>query len=149
MGHLSVAHPGIADLFRYRFGELSPPQEKAVAAHLSACDACRLELHRLSAASDAVPAPGAADQRKLMSRLRAWQAGPATADRTGEALKRRVALEIAPYVGSRAADSILQPVVEDGRNLLSSVSPLLTMFLGRRATEHLVSHVVEHAIVRT
>ena len=123
MAHLSMGHPGIADLLRYRFGEVNPPREKAVAAHLSACDACRLELHRLSAASAAVPSPGAADQRKLMSRLRAWQAAPATAERTGEALKRRVALEIAPYVGSRAADSILQPVVEDGGICSSSSAP--------------------------
>ena len=144
-----MAHPGIDDLLRYRFEELSPARQKAVAAHLNSCDACRLELHRLCVASDAVSTPGAADPRELISRVRAWQAAPATADRTGEALKRRVAVEIAPYVGSRAADSILQPVAEDGRNLVSSVSPLLTMFLGRRASEHLVSHVVEHAIVRT
>jgi hypothetical protein len=68
--------------------------------------------------------------------------------RTGEALKRRVAGAIEPYLGKRAADTLLHSVREDGRDLLSNVAPILTMFLGRRAAGHLVSHVVEAAIVR-
>ena len=88
------------------------------------------------------------DLHDLLTKMREWETGPSGAERTGEALKQRVAGEIGPYVGKRAAHAILEPVAEDGRNLLSSVSPLLTIFLGRRATENLVSHVVEHAIVR-
>ena len=100
-------------------------------------------------AHDAAGTPAASDLQDLLTRVRAWESGAVRAERTGDALKQRVAGEIAPYLGKHATHSILQPVVEDGRNLLSSLSPLLTMFLGRRAAEHLVSHVVEHAIVRT
>ena len=64
-------------------------------------------------------------------------------------IRRRVAIAIEPYVGRRAADSLLKSVREDGRDLLSNVAPLLTMFLGRRAAGQLVSHVVETTIVRT
>jgi hypothetical protein len=91
---------------------------------------------------------GAAGLRELLERVRAWESGSSAGKRRGEALKRRVAGEIEPYLGKHAAHSILEPVADDGRNLLPSVSPLLTIFLGGRATEYLVSRVVERAIVR-
>ena len=65
-----------------------------------------------------------------------------------EALKRRVAGSIEPYLGKAAANAMLQSVRADGRNLLSNVAPILTMFLGRRAAGNLVSYVVDTAIVR-
>jgi hypothetical protein len=138
----------VSTLFRYRFGELAPPREKTVAAHLSICTACRQELHRLRTAPEDMATPQATDLQELLARVRGWEAGPSGAERKGEALKRRVAAELEPYLGKHAAQAILQPVVDDGGNLLSSLLPLLTMFLGCRATEHLVSSVVEHAIVR-
>src|SRR4051812_46610395 len=92
---------------------------------------------------DSVDPTGAAGLRELLARVRGWESGASAAKRTGEALKRRVAGEIEPYIGKHAAHSILEPVADDGRNLLPSVSPLLTIFLGRRATEHLVSRVVD------
>jgi hypothetical protein len=52
-------------------------------------------------------------------------------------------------LGKRAADTLLQPVREEGRDLLSNVAPLLIMFLGRRAAGNLVSYVEETAIVRS
>jgi hypothetical protein len=123
--------------------------EKTVSKHLMQCDACRLDFQRLSAADDAaVPAAPADDVNNLMVRLRGWERSDSRPARNGEALKRRVAGAIEPYLGKRAADTLLQPVREDGRDLLSNVAPLLTMFLGRRAAGNLVSYVVETAIVR-
>ena len=84
----------------------------------------------------------------MLARIRAWERGESRPARSGEALKQRVANAIEPYVGRRAADSLLKSVREDGRDLLSNVAPLLTMFLGRRAAGPLVSHIVETAIVR-
>jgi hypothetical protein len=122
--------------------------EKTVSKHLLQCDACRQNFQRLSAADDGAAAP-AVDVNSLMVRLRGWERSESRPARNGEALKRRVAGAIEPYLGKRAVDTLLQPVREDGSDLLSNVAPLLTMFLGRRAAGNLVSYVVETAIVRT
>jgi hypothetical protein len=133
----------------HRFGELSGQVEKLVSKHLLQCDVCRLDFQRLSAADDtAVPAAPADDVNGLMVRLRGWERSESRPARNGEALKRRVAGVIEPYLGKRAVDTLLQPVREDGRDLLSNVAPLLAMFLGRRAAGNLVTYVVETAIVR-
>ena len=143
-------HPDIEILVCHRFGELSRQMEKAVSKHLLQCDACRRDFQRLSAADDTtVPAAPVDDVNSLMIRLRGWERSESGPARNGEALKRRVAGAIEPYLGKRAADTLLQPVREDGRDLLSNVAPLLTMFLGRRAAGNLVTYVVETAIVRT
>jgi anti-sigma factor RsiW len=133
----------------HRYGELSPQSEKTVSRHLKACETCRVEFQRLSAALD-MPAPptSADDVGGLLSRLRTWESGESQPQRNSEALKRRVAGSIEPYLGKAAADALLQPVREDGRNLLSNVAPVLAVFLGRRAAGNLVSCVVETAIVR-
>jgi len=107
-----------------------------------------MEFQRLGAAGDPA-APAVADElNSLLVRLRGWESGASRLVRSGEELKRRVAGAIEPYLGKRAADTLLAPVRDDGRDLLSGVAPLLTMFLGRRAAGPLVSHIVETAIVR-
>lgn len=123
--------------------------EKTVSRHLMACDACRLEFQRLSAAQDTTaPVVPADDVDRLLGRLRRWEIGASQPERNSQAMKRRVAGAIEPYLGKRAADTLLHPVREDGRNLLSNLAPLLTMFLGRRAAGNLVSYVVDITIVR-
>jgi hypothetical protein len=123
--------------------------EKTVSKNLMQCDACRRNFQRLSATDDAaVAAPPADEVSSLLVRFRGWERGESAPARNGEALKRPVAGATEPYLGKRAADTLLQPVREDGRDLLSNVEPLLTAFLGRRASRNLVSHVVETAIVR-
>jgi hypothetical protein len=107
-----------------------------------------MEFQRLGAAGDPA-APGVADELNcLLVRLRGWESGESRLVRSGEALKRRVADAIEPYLGKIAAETLLAPIRDDGRDLLSKVAPLLTMFLGRRAAGPLVSHIVETAIVR-
>jgi hypothetical protein len=121
--------------------------QKTVSQHLMACDACRTEFQRLGAAEDiTVPAVPADELNSLLVRLRGWENSESRLPRNGEALKRRVAGAIEPYLGKNAADKLLTPVRDDGRDLLSNIAPILTMFLGRRG--HLVSYVVETAIVR-
>jgi hypothetical protein len=113
-----------------------------------ACDACRLEVQRLSAAGEPAAPAVAADLNNLLGSLRGWESSASRLAKSGEALKHRVASAIEPYLGKEATDALLAPVREDGRDLLSQVAPLLTMFLGRRAAGPLVSHIVETAIVR-
>jgi hypothetical protein len=107
-----------------------------------------MEFQRLSAAADLAASAVADELNDLLVRLRGWESGESRLVRSGEALKRRVAGAIEPYLGKGAADKLLASVRDDGRDLLSSVAPLLTMFLGRRAAGPLVSHIVETAIVR-
>ena len=132
----------------HRFGELPLQLEKSVSQHLIACDACRIEFQRLSAAGDPAPPAMADELNSLLVRLRGWESSESRLVRNGEELKRRVAGAIEPYLGKGAAATLLAAVRSDGGNLLSGVAPLLTMFLGRRAAGPLVSHIVETAIVR-
>ncbi len=112
----------------HRFGELNRQMDKMVSQHLMACDACRLDFQRLSTADDgAAPTAPVDDLNSLLVRLRGWDCGESRPLRTGEALKQRVAGAIEPYLGKRAVDTLLQPVREDGSNLLSNVAPLLTI----------------------
>jgi hypothetical protein len=83
-----------------------------------------------------------------MATLRGWENHELPPAKRHEELKHRVAGAIEPYLGKGATHALLAPVTADGRDLLSQVAPLLTMFLGRRAAGPLVSHVVETAIVR-
>lgn len=123
--------------------------EKTVSQHLTACETCRLEVRRLSAALDtAAPPIPAGDVVRLLSSLKKWESGESLPERNNEALKRRVAGSVESYLGKAAARALLQSVHEDGRNLLSNMAPILTMFLGRRAAGNLVSCVVDAAIMR-
>lgn len=142
-------HPDIETLVTHHFGELAPPLEKSVALHVAGCAECQLELGRLGAAGDQTPPaepPKGADA--LLTKLRYWESESTETHSLGE-LKLRVESTLAPYLGKSAAKSLLQTVRHDGRDVLTQVAPLLTIFLGRRAAGNLVSHVVENAIVNT
>jgi hypothetical protein len=60
--------------------------------------------------------------------------------------KQRVAREISPYLGAAGAQQILARVTPEGENLIPNVEPVLAAFLGRRAAQCVVDHVI--AIVR-
>lgn len=83
---------------------------------------------------------------KIRSEIRAFQAARSD-DRWHAEMKSRVAREIGPFLGSNGARMLLQPVAENGRNLLSTIEPVLAEFLGPRAASELVSHVVDTSIV--
>jgi len=141
-----LEHLDIEALASLLFGELQAYRVRAVRHHLAGCALCRQEFERLQQSLecgpvDCDPAP---DTDTLLATLRDWETSGVQA---GDALKRRIAIELAPYVGQAGADTLLRPVQDDGRNLLSRIAPLLTVFLGRRAAGNLVSRVVEKTIV--
>jgi hypothetical protein len=145
-------HPDIAALASLYFEELPVPEARSVTQHLSGCAPCRQEFERFRASVDGAvegESSVAADCDRLLNRLREWETTTADSGLQGEALKRRIAEELAPYLGKAGADALLQPVDDDGGDLLTKVTPLLTMFLGRKAAGKLVSRVVEKTIVGT
>lgn len=85
---------------------------------------------------------------KLLIRLRNWEAGLPEPDVLGPAIRRLVAQEIGFFLGGNAAREIVEPVTDDGSNLLPAIQPYLGRFLGRKAAAHLSSHIIEVAIVR-
>jgi hypothetical protein len=96
--------------------------------------------------SAAAPAKGLATLQARLQELIAERAKP---DRRGAVLQRKVAAEIAPFLGHRAANRLLGSVSENGEDLLCIIEPVLANFLGDRAAAELVSHLVDSAIGRT
>ena len=62
-------------------------------------------------------------------------------------VKVRVAAELGPYFGSTTR-KVLKDVLTEGGNLLSTVEPALALFVGVKAAERLVTHIVDVSIVR-
>jgi hypothetical protein len=150
-------HPDIESLFRYREGECPREHQKAIERHLRACPECRLELRRIgdawnSGAGSAAPASALDDDPGLLASLLAGiqvlESGTAKGGYTVEGTKRRVAGCLEKYLGALTAGKILQSAADDGSNLLSTVEPVLALFLGRKAAGCLVSRIVEAANVR-
>jgi hypothetical protein len=83
----------------------------------------------------------------IQNAIRKWSAEQSR-ERTGPGLRRRVAHQITPYLGSAAAHRVLGGVSETGDNLLSTVEPVLALFLGVRAASRVVDRVVETVLVR-
>jgi hypothetical protein len=79
----------------------------------------------------------------VLSRARDWNAGHEPA-KTREVLTDGVR----PYLGDRATDRLVSGAAPDGHDLLSSVEPVLAIFLGRRAAGRLVTRVFNRALVR-
>ena len=125
-------------------------QTRSVQSHLDQCDDCRLELRRLQYAlgDQQALAPDGTGLARVRSAIQKWEGSASQTGRTGAPVKRRVAHEIAPFLGPEATDSILQPVAPGGENLLSSIEPVLALFLGGRAAARLVTYVVDAALIR-
>lgn len=136
-------HPDLETLFGYREGSLAEVERRSVEAHIRGCAACRLETERMRHfPNHPVEPPPVQD---LLARLARKQRGWTEA--SGPALKRKVALELAPYVGLEAAEAILQEVADNGENLLSTVDAALRLFLGKAAASRLTSRIVDRAIL--
>jgi len=84
----------------------------------------------------------------LMADIVRWQAARSHPDRNGDAMRRRVASELAPFLGPEVADRVLRRVDASGEDLLSAIEPVLALFLGHQAASLLVSHVVDGALVK-
>jgi hypothetical protein len=137
-------------MIAFREGGLAEVQAGSLQSHLDQCEGCRLEFHRLQSAlgNQREPAPDRSLLARMQSAIQRWEDSASQTGRTGTAVKRRVATEIAPFLGPEATSSILKPVAEGGENLLSSIEPVLALFLGGRAAAHLVTHVVDAALIR-
>jgi hypothetical protein len=64
-------------------------------------------------------------------------------------VKVRVAAEVGPYLGSKATRNVLEDVSPEGGNLFSKVEPVLALFVGVKAAERLVTHIVDVSITRS
>jgi hypothetical protein len=82
----------------------------------------------------------------LQSRLKELIAERTKPDWRGATLQLKVAAEIAPFLGHRAAGRLLRSVSQNGQDLLCVIEPVLANFLGDRAAAELVSHLVDTAI---
>ena len=140
-------HPDLETLIRSRDGELADGRERQVQAHLEGCGECRLHLHRLKQeVAPRIPAePGPFILAGIRAKIRNWEAQRSSEQWT-QGLKTRVARQIGPFLGSRGADCVLQPVSQDGENLLCAIEPVLAEFLGSRAASSLVGRVVDAAL---
>ncbi len=136
-------HPDLETLFSYREGSLPEARRPAVEAHLRECALCRLETERMRKLADhPVELPPVEELlARLAEKQMAWTGA------SGPALKRKVASELAPYVGPEAAERILQLVADNGENLLSTVDSALRLFLGKAAASRLTSRIVDRAIL--
>jgi hypothetical protein len=84
----------------------------------------------------------------LLALIQGWEAAADRDGRTGEGVKRRVAGQVGKYLGTPATSKILLPVSDDGGNLLSTIEPVLALYLGRKAASRLVGYLVDTATVR-
>ena len=83
----------------------------------------------------------------LLAEIRGWEAAAARAGPAGEGIKRRVAGQVEKYLGAPATGKILLSVSDDGGNLLSTIEPVLALYLGRTAASRFVSRLVDARIV--
>lgn len=148
-------HPDVETLLGHWEGTLPPARDEALATHLCACDACRVKYHRLNTAWRAAREqttpknqPGRSGLAAVLAGIHAWEARRSSASGGPAAVKQGVAKWIGPYLGKRAAHCILEPVSDDGQDLLPAIEPVLALFLGHRAASQLVSHVIDAAIMR-
>ena len=83
---------------------------------------------------------------ELRVRLRDLAAERNLADRRGRTVQETVLSQLAPFLGDRAANRLLQSVSQNGQDLLSIIEPVLANFLGNKAAAELVSHLVDTAM---
>ena len=141
-------HPELSRLTRLIDAELTGRELRTVQRHLSACPDCRSEAERIRLAlvpGDLLAVPPV---EALLTGMRQWRDRQARNPFADSRRKQRVALEIAPFLGSAGAEEILSRVTPEGDDLIPTVEPVLASFLVRRAAERLVNHVVDAAIVR-
>ena len=142
-----LTHPDLQELMGYHAGEWPPPRQSAIRAHLDNCPECHREACRLSSALAVSDPPDAGAFASILGTIRRVAAASEQPERTAE-VKSRVAQQMQPFLGARATETILHKVSAAGDNLLSSVEPVVALFLGERAASRLVGNVVDRAILR-
>jgi hypothetical protein len=128
-----------------RDGALAPGSRTAVRLHLDGCAACRREFEGLVAEPAAAPADPML-LTALREQIRRWESARGETPEVREELRRKVVLELAPFIGDAAASKLLAAVSDDGGNLLSTLEPVLAAFLGISAAAELINHLVDSVI---
>ena len=146
-------HPDIEILVLFRDGELESDTAATLSCHISKCDACRLELQRLQrvlAEADRLSAVKAEPETfdRVLTTIRHWEADTSAVESLTSTIRGRVAECVAAFFGNAAARAILDPVPEDGRNLLSTAEYTLGEFLGHKAAAALINQALDTPIVR-
>lgn len=65
-----------------------------------------------------------------------------------DAVKRRVGTAVAPFLGGNATRDLMGTVSETGENLLSTLEPVIALFLGCRAASRMFDRVVDRSILK-
>lgn len=144
-------------LVLYRDGGLTSAQAREVESHLAHCEACRLNLDRLRSALEEVhriSAPVSPDSQLagiwegVRQRISAWERSRSHPEQKDAAVRKRVARQIEPFLGRRAAVRVIEPEMGSNRGLLGNVEVVLEEFLGRGAAASIVNDVVDATIVK-
>jgi len=142
-------HPDLETMLGYIDGELAQIRLAEVAGHLAVCPDCLLETHRLRALLEIprtdVAAGGALGQahlETLMKGIQVWRDRAESPHRRDE-IHRQIASILTPYLGASGAQSVLRPVAGNHANLLSTVEPVLAMFLGAAAASRLTERIID------
>ena len=119
-----IQHPSTDILLDYVHGELSPPEDASVYAHIEQCEACRREYQTEVALGEMLRANAARDERELPPSVKAeiWErvrAGtPSVWSRTvgwfrpALAIPVAAALALAAYFGSGYVNPQAAPAIE-------------------------------------
>lgn len=65
-----------------------------------------------------------------------------------DAVKQRVGTAVAPFLGGNATRDLLGSVSATGENLLSTLEPVIALFLGCRAASRMFDRVVDRSILK-
>ncbi len=144
-----MMHPDLQTIIRFHEDALAPRARAVIVSHLNSCQPCRLMCDGLANDSKAdEPDDAAPDEMMaaILGSIKQWNSRQSSGC-SGPGLKSRVAKEIAPYLGERAANQLLATVSDTGHDLLSTIEPLLGEFLGPKAAADLVTRLVDRAIV--
>ena len=141
-------HAELEALLQYVDGQLAEAEKRNLEKHLAKCAECRREVEFLRQAADPEVSVTTPTADEVVAGARHWAEERQLHGVNPEVVKWRVASVISPFLGWSATGSVLGGVAADGNNLLAVIEPVLAVFLGRGAAKHLVSHVVDAAIVR-
>ena len=144
-------HSDCETLIRYCDDELPPRARRAVDAHLTKCEECRLECHRLRSSMSAAKS-GAPDASGLLDailhRVSQWEDSRQKSGASGTAVKGRIGARLEPLLGAAATRRLLDPVPESGEGILGGIEPVIALFLGSRTALRFMDKIGNETIVR-
>ena len=135
-----LRHLNLEKLIEYESGVLAPVEREAVRVHLAECGDCSSQLEALRTST----ASRADVLTSVLAGMEHWDSAAAK----DEAVKATVRSELTPFLGPHGTSELMAKVSARGEDLLTTVEPVLALFLGCRAAALLVSQIMTHAILR-